>query len=193
MGNCCTDTKVKDTDLKNDDAKVTNVKGGNKTPHHDDLLDNINSGPLQKFAVEALNTHNAYRKSHGVAPLTLNWELCKFSQNWADKLAKENLFEHSDCKWKGETVGENIAMCSGQEMTGKYMTDIWYDEIADYNFNNPGFSGETGHFTQVVWKDSKELGVGFSKARDGSYFAVANYFPPGNDVDSFEKNVLRKK
>jgi uncharacterized protein YkwD len=193
MGNCCTDTKVKDTDLKNDDAKVTNARGGHKTPHQDELLDNINSGPLQKFAVEALNTHNTYRKSHGVAPLTLNWELCKYSQNWADKLAKENLFEHSDCQWKGEVVGENIAMCSGQEMTGKYMTDIWYDEIADYNFDNPGYSGETGHFTQVVWKDSKELGVGFSKGRDGSYFAVANYFPPGNDVDSFEKNVLRKK
>ena len=165
MGNCCTDTKVKDTDLKNDDGKVSNARGGVKTPH-EDLSDNNNSGPLHKFAVEALNAHNTYRKSHGVAPLTLNWELCKYSQNWAEQLASNNLFEHSDCRWKGETVGENIAMCSGQEMTGKYMTDIWYDEIADYNFDNPGFTGETGHFTQVVWKESKELGVGFKQARD---------------------------
>ena len=26
----------------------------------------------------------------------------------------------------------------------------WYDELSDYNFDNPGYSLGTGHFTQVV-------------------------------------------
>ena len=37
----------------------------------------------------------------------------------------------------------------GTELTGKYATDMWYEEIKDYNFNNPGFKSGTGHFTQV--------------------------------------------
>ena len=28
--------------------------------------------------------------------------------------------------------------------------DKWYDEIKDYNFNNPQFGHNTGHFTQVI-------------------------------------------
>ncbi len=37
----------------------------------------------------------------------------------------------------------NIAMCGGQDMTGKFMTDMWYDEIKDYDFGNSGFNGST--------------------------------------------------
>ena len=29
-----------------------------------------------------------------------------------------------------------------------------------YDFDNGGFSAGTGHFTQVVWKDSVKLGIG---------------------------------
>ena len=27
--------------------------------------------------------------------------------------------------------------------------ESWYNEISGYNFNNPGYSPDTGHFTQV--------------------------------------------
>lgn len=38
----------------------------------------------------------------------------------------------------------------------------------------------TGHFTQVVWKGSKEMGVGRATARSGNIYVVANYAPGGN-------------
>lgn len=49
-----------------------------------------------------------------------------------------------------------------------------------------------GHFTQVVWKDSTELGVGM--ATDGNKaFVVGQYRPAGNMnmAGYFEKNVLK--
>ena len=66
---------------------------------------------------------------------------------------------------------------------------MWYDEIKDYNFNKPGFNSNTGHFTQVVWVDSVELGVAKATAKNGMQFVVARYFPPGNILGRFPDNV----
>ena len=40
----------------------------------------------------------------------------------------------------------------------------WYDEINKYDFNNPGFISGTGLFTQIIWKDTIEVGFGFAKS-----------------------------
>ena len=82
-------------------------------------------------------------------------------------------------------------MVNGMKPTGRDMTKSWYDEINKYNFNSKKFIKGTGHFTQIVWKNSKEVGFGIAQAADGSYFCVANYYPCGNFLGEFEDNVLR--
>ncbi len=77
----------------------------------------------------------------------------------------------------------------GQELTGRKATEMWYDEIKDYDFKKPGFSSKTGHFTQVVWVDSVELGVGKATSSNGMQFVVARYSPPGNILGRFPENV----
>ena len=56
---------------------------------------------------------------------------------------------------------------------------MWYDEIKDYNFSQPGFTSGIGHFTLVVWKESNEVGFGLARSSNGSYYVVANYYPAG--------------
>ena len=58
-----------------------------------------------------------------------------------------------------------------------------------YDFSRPGFDLKTGHFTQVVWKDTRQLGCGVAMC-DGGEIWVCNYSPPGNFVRSFRQNVL---
>jgi hypothetical protein len=50
----------------------------------------------------------------------------------------------------------------------------------------------TGHFTQMVWDASKEIGVGKAHSKDGRVFVVCNYYPPGNVLGKFRDNVKPK-
>jgi hypothetical protein len=77
------------------------------------------------------------------------------------------------------------------EIIGNNATTDWYNEISMYNFNGDYQPG-TGHFTQVVWKASQNLGVGFAfRDRGREVFVVAQYTPQGNYIGEFRKNVLR--
>jgi hypothetical protein len=99
---------------------------------------------------------------------------------------------HSD----NTQLGENLYAfgSSGQTLPRpEAVVDRWYSEIQNYNFNKPGFHTRTGHFTQLVWKSSKELGMGIAQAADGTWYVVANYSPPGNISGQFPLNVLKPK
>ena len=52
-------------------------------------------------------------------------------------------------------------------------TISWYNELFDpgYNFDNPGFSKGTGHFTQVVWNGSKKLGMGHGQGSMNIFYS----------------------
>ena len=74
--------------------------------------------------------------------------------------------------------------------------DIYrYDEMTNpgYNFNNPGWNANpgTGHFTQVIWKASTELGIGKAVADDGCIYVCARYAPGGNMMGDYEANVKK--
>lgn len=70
---------------------------------------------------------------------------------------------------------------------------MWYDEVQDYDFDSPGFSSDTGHFTQLVWVGTEEFGMGMAVARDGRNIVVGKYFPSGNIVGQFKENVRSRE
>ncbi|XP_015212668.1 GLI pathogenesis-related 2, like [Lepisosteus oculatus] len=144
----------------------------------------------KQFAKEVLKSHNEYRKQHQVPPLKLSNKLSKEAKRYADSLASTRVLKHSPESSRG-SCGENLAWAS-YDQPGKEVADRWYSEIKNYNYNCPGFSSGTGHFTAMVWKSSRELGVGKATATDGSTFVVARYSPAGNIVNQgqFEENVL---
>ncbi len=55
------------------------------------------------FEAEFLQTHNAYRKQHGAPPLTINKNLCRSSQAWAEHLLSIKTLKHSN-----KDYGENL-------------------------------------------------------------------------------------
>lgn len=149
---------------------------------------------LDKFRADLLKKTNELRKNHQADELKVNKDLEAVAQKYAEKLAAEKSFAHSHAKFKGDNMGENLFMQMGRKMVGEMPAESWYSEIKDYNFEDPKKkTGVVGHFTQLVWKGSKEVGHGCAKASDGSYYVVGNYYPAGNWMGEEKKNVFPKK
>lgn len=72
-----------------------------------------------------------------------------------------------------------------------FPVDLWYAESLKYDYSINEFQPEAAHFSQLVWKDTQAIGIGFSKSQTGCYLVV-NYYPAGNIDNEFEANVIRK-
>ncbi len=143
----------------------------------------------EEFAKEALNAHNIYREKHHVPPVTLNSEICLLAQKHANIMALNEDFLHSHNSYKGEELAENLFMFTGNKISGENMVETWYNEGKDYDYNGD-FQKGSGHFTQIVWKDTKEVGFAYAQSKNGIYYAVGHYYPPGNFIGEFSNNVF---
>jgi glioma pathogenesis-related protein 2 len=134
---------------------------------------------------------NNYRSKHNSPPLVWDTTIASFSQDWANYLLSNNLFQHS-----GSLIyGENLAYFQGYPINMltliKRAIDLWYNEITLYDFANPGFSETTGHFTCLVWKASTKFAIGYSFDEiSKTVEVVMNTSPPGNVAGQYKQNVL---
>jgi uncharacterized protein YkwD len=142
-----------------------------------------------RFQDSILGQHNALRARHGSAPLQWSQQLADFAQDWANTLAREDRMRHRP----SNRYGENIYWQSNNDVSGAQVVSDWYGEIAQYDYRHPGFSSETGHFTQVVWSGSTGIGCGRALSRRGGLYVVCNYAPAGNVIGRFEQNVVRPR
>lgn len=142
-------------------------------------------GALSADQQALLDAHNRVRARHCAPALSWSPRLAQVAQQWADSLRDQGCkFGHS-----GGRYGENLAAGTSGTLDGRSVTGMWYDEVKLYSFGSGGFSMETGHFTQVVWRETKQMGCGVSTCR-GMDIWVCEYDPPGNVQGMFRQNVL---
>merc|ERR1712055_67561 len=138
-----------------------------------------------QFAKNMLDEHNKYRSKHGVPPLKLDNKMNAYAQNLAESNAAAGRLAHTPREHR--RYGENLAYGWGYPLDGepKRMVQGWYNEISLY----PGhYTKESGHFSQVIWKNSKRLGVGFAQ-KGNELFVAAVYDPKGNVDGQHAENV----
>ena len=151
-----------------------------------DTILNTGSEITSKDAQEVLIHHNKVRKEVGTKPLIWSTKLAAYAQEWANHLATENnckMAHRKDPGQEGKLYGENIFWGSA----AKYFKPIdaseeWYTEIKMYKYTQVTEKNwePTAHYTQMIWKDTKEVGVGVAICPNGGIIIVANYFPAGN-------------
>jgi uncharacterized protein YkwD len=131
----------------------------------------------QSDAQTLLDLHNAYRAKHCTPPLTWSAEVAATAQQWAQRC----VFDHD----QKSDYGENLAW--GTQLSAREAVQLWYEEISQYNYAAPGF-GPAGHFTQVIWRGSRQLGCGKAICQ-GEVYWVCRYSPAGNYDTEFRENV----
>ena len=123
--------------------------------------------------------HNAARAQVGVGPVTWSQTLATYAQNYANQRAGNcRPLVHSNGPY-----GENLAWGS-PDLTGTAAVNMWVAEKADYNYaTNTCASGKVcGHYTQVVWRNSIQIGCAKVQCTTGGAFIICSYDPPGNYV-----------
>lgn len=87
-------------------------------------------------------------------------------------------------------TGQNIAY---GYPTMQAVVDAWYNEVSNYNYaTGKPIKGVTGHFTQVVWKGTTEIGCAATYCTNlRAIYYVCDYSAPGNYVGQYTANVFK--
>jgi pathogenesis-related protein 1 len=154
--------------------------------------------------------HNAVRamvsKQPPLPPLTWSPTIAAYAQEWATEQASNPSTcaqpvhrSMTDLGIKG--YGENLAAFFGQGQVANVSTeqqavDGWASEVACWTYGTIEgtekcdmtcttnlYSDGCGHYTQIVWRQSLELGCGVATCKSGQDTVdiwICNYSPPGN-------------
>jgi pathogenesis-related protein 1 len=154
-----------------------------------------NPGTTNAAELGALKVHNCARKTvtpaanPAIPILTWNSTVATAAQTWANGC----VYAHGGIG----SYGQNIYAASGFVPTLSDAGTDWASEQPYYNYaanscstaNPPNTAGTCGHYTQVVWKTTTQLGCGqmfcttnspFPPPFTNWYLIVCDYNPAGN-------------
>jgi len=152
--------------------------------------------PGERFA-RTLDAHNSVRGAHNLPALTWSSRLANYAQQWANRSAKvrncgmKHRPNHGPYK---QQHGENLWWASPRTWSNgvRELQDIniqrvvkdWADEKPFYNYaaNTCKPGEQCGHYTQIVWRETKEVGCAYQQCADKSQLWVCNYSPAGNYI-----------
>ncbi|XP_067055630.1 uncharacterized protein [Acropora muricata] len=173
-------------------AVPTSAGGGTSSPSTSQPTTPSAGSPFEQ---EGLNKHNEFRNVHGVPPMTLNAEMSQQAAAYAQKIANLGTLQHASREERNGD-GENLSMgCSTKKgQTAAEAVTNWYNEVCSpgYTFGRPSGSPGTGHFTQVVWKGSTQLGMGMAESQKSGMkctYIVGRYREAGNMMGDYAENV----
>jgi hypothetical protein len=99
------------------------------------------------------------------------------AQDWADILLERRQFGHRP----SSPYGENLFEITGATASPAQVVNAWAAESRDYDYNSNRCRGVCGHYTQIVWDVTKEVGCAVARG-SGREVWVCDYDPPGNWV-----------
>jgi pathogenesis-related protein 1 len=152
--------------------------------------------------------HNKARRAvmtmPALADLTWSPTVAAYAQEWADNLAKtacDAPRHRTGQELSAKKYGENLAVfgaTGGKGSTAEQAANGWSAEVACWTYGTIGgtekcdmkcytdmHSDGCGHFTQVVWRKTTEVGCGVATCKSGNFnndIWICNYSPAGNYV-----------
>ncbi len=157
-------------------------------------------GPVEigaRLSDEFVAAHNEWRSGVNVGPVRWSSDLARSAKLWANSLARRGCrLQHS----RQPGVGENLFFISARQtgrirqlvpVTPTEVVGAWGEESRYYSYSRNRCSGgrHCGHYTQIVWRDTREIGCALAVCEDSGQIWVCQYSPAGNAVG--RRPVLR--
>jgi len=148
----------------------------------------VSSNPLEDYTSEefiqvALKGQNDFRVPLGLQKFVWNKELAQGSQQWAEHMAAANKMSHSHGPY-----GENVSYGSTSNHGLADLIVLWTNEKRHYipkvkfpKCSTTGSSGAVDHYTQIVWRNTLEVGCGLGRNARNS-FLCCRYLTVGNYI-----------
>lgn len=137
-----------------------------------------------------LEAHNTWRRTAGVRPLGWSADLARGAQARADRLSANGCrLSH---RGLARNTGENLfaAIPTGSEdadaqvaqIAPAQVVNVWGAEGADYDYarNQCAPGKKCAHYTQIVWRGTREVGCATASCPQRGRVWVCNYRPAGN-------------
>jgi hypothetical protein len=131
-----------------------------------------------------LAAHNRERAALNLPALRWNTDLARGAAEWSQRLAAGSRVEHAT---GGSGQGENIWMGTAGRFAPETMVEAWLDEKAHFTpgtfprVSRTGRWADVGHYTQMVWRDTSDVGCAVARGRQADVL-VCRYARPGNVV-----------
>jgi uncharacterized protein YkwD len=132
-----------------------------------------------------LNLHNKARRQFGVAPVAWNDELAAEAMRHAQYMAQAGIYGHDNTPGRRKKMGENLWRGQRGQFSYEAMVGVMIDEARHFrlgtfpNNSRTGNWSDVGHYTQVVWPTTTEVGCALASSVTTDYF-VCRYAPTGN-------------
>ncbi|KAK0636963.1 CAP domain-containing protein [Bombardia bombarda] len=160
-------------------------------------VDNVTKSPPptdKAFQQNVLTTVNNIRKKYKANPLIWNTTLASVTLNKANgcKLDHSGPYGENAYSWWSKPV-DAVPNFTTKVQTG---FNLWISDTEIAAYKKGDLLGG-GHFTQTVWKASKQIGCAFSTTRcppkapstNEPWWFYCDFFPRGNFVGYYPGNV----
>ena len=145
-----------------------------------------NNNNLEKIYNTILKIHNDIRQKNKHEKIELNDKLTQIAQKTADNfdILEETNFQIEN--YNNKPLGINYEKFNDDNLKIKDICEKWIMEGNKKQIKN--FS-KIKHFTQIVWKNTKEIGIGYSELNNKEKILVILYYPAGNIFEEFNENI----
>ncbi|XP_020619207.1 Golgi-associated plant pathogenesis-related protein 1-like, partial [Orbicella faveolata] len=117
--------------------------------------------------------------------VTWSISLQREAEDWVKYLAENNKFGIS------KTNSGNLYMSAYRPR--EYCSEaVWWFHSQEkyYDFRNPHYVKAASNFTQMVWKNVKQIGAAWAFRKDYRLVVAIKYSPESNEDGNFEENVF---